>query len=439
MNQKTFVQSERKVHDIEDWIKYFDKNLIVGLELELNWKNPFLGLNEDEIKAIFGIYSTGYHDYISCEICGRKSCCEHVPKNLIRAIQRDATINGFEFLVYGNNLDSLSFSKKFYSALENLKEFFIVEDCNSCHIHMLITNQVEEIPKLFIENFWQLYRKYYSVILWLMGTSKDYIHRKSGYAKWETWYLSPTTNDLMQSLKELVRIEHNRDELRYSNNDLEHHVHHIVRSGLNFMPFTFNEKSEQLEIKNFDIEFRCGDGTLNLDQIILNRVLTKAVFLRAVELSQFGLLNVETDESWLRNKELKVLIDFKPNLIKEKFKEYYESHAKDLLSALYNDIAPFLDNLEKSAFKSISENPIWNRKKRWKTIVYNKIIRKQKHSNVKDYLEETIKKRSVKAEEPKLWLESVKNKEFDGKKIKKALRKLPITWDKDLRTYIWNY
>ena len=116
----------------------------------------------------------------TCPVCGNIDCWSHLPNNLIRAIERDGSINGWEFIIYGSTITSEEFSKRL--PIDEFRQYFKVTESDSMHIHLLLTNQIVNIPTIILKNFWQLVRYFYPAWAYLFGNTQRTYIRNNHYS-----------------------------------------------------------------------------------------------------------------------------------------------------------------------------------------------------------------------------------------------------------------
>ena len=299
-------------------LAYFKTHLKVGLELELDFRSR--ELSGDELFQIFGVAGRAYHDPGPCPVCGRPNCWEHVPANLLRAIEHDGSIYGWEFIIYGNTLPTKEFIKKLEPLVKKLSEHFTTSERDSCHAHALLTDEIPHIPSSILRNIWQLFRYFFPGFSWLFGNQRETVYRRSGYAGF----------------------------LGYNISGVGHERLGRERNGVYFGNITQH---------NFNVEIRMADATLNIKQIAALRAIVRAMVLRAVELAQIGVINVDTDQQkWEQYKNAGKAINkaCQENVpITQDVKEIMKRNAQEML----NEIKHLLDNYELKLISELIANP----------------------------------------------------------------------------------
>ena len=316
----------------EDWTEYFAQNLVIGLELELDWKSGIEQTNS-VMEREFGVCPTEYHCIPNCPICGSELCWKHSPANLIRSIEHDGSIEGWEFLIYGNKLSSEEFAKRV--PLDKFKKYFEVSEADSLHVHAMLVHDIRQIPNVIAKNLWQLFRFYYPAWVYLFGNH------------------SPSTGFLRNnSFAHFAKFSRSPFMPRWDN-DLNAHDNSGARSALYFGSTPIRNP----KMDAFDIEIRTPDATLDLEQIVAARALTRALVLRAAQLSNYGLLSVETNEKdWAMVKNAVSKLDSRSG-ITEADLIFVKAHAVRLVK----ELSPFLSEFERRCIKSLFDKPVRER------------------------------------------------------------------------------
>ena len=169
----------------------FCKFLKAGLELELNYKNGEYNTINDATKQYFRMPILEYHHDPYCPVCGQDGCWEHIPPKLVRAIQKDGSINGNEFLIYGSSEPSEEFAEQIKPTLEFLSQHYKVTESDSAHVHLLITDDYIPLPLTIANNFWQLMRFFYPGYAWIFGNTPGSFLRRSHYSGFQDLLESP--------------------------------------------------------------------------------------------------------------------------------------------------------------------------------------------------------------------------------------------------------
>lgn len=388
----------------EDWTEYFNKNLIVGLELELDWSKG--EMPNSTISKTYGVPPTSYHSLPNCSICGSGGCWEHIPKNLIRAVEHDSSINGWEFIIYGSNMSSEEFASKL--PLEQLKRYFKPTQADGLHIHLLLVHDIKPIPVIVAKNLWQLFRFYYPAWIYLFGNysvSQGFI-RNSGHGHDYTTYSKFSTSPFKPTWGKVLR---NKD---------------IARNGLWFGPTQIDQEN----IGTFDIEIRTPDSTLDLEQLVASRAISKALVLRSAQLSNYGLLSVETNvELWSKIKTTIKKINSRITTDDD------EKFMRENAQAFLKELLPFLSEFERKCIRNLIETPVRRRAENTSAVIIPKT------SELAKELKKLMSLAQIEVESKEEWIMKVArlmNK--TNEEIEKALMQIKAWYDSDSKTMLFN-
>jgi len=305
----------------------FNAHLKAGLELELDYKDNANGEEVDsKTEQFFGMRITRYHEVPSCPVCGRLNCWVHIPEKLVRSIERDGSIYGNEFLIYGSGESSEDFATQLKPVIEFLSQNYQVTGKDSCHVHLLVSDDYASLPITVANNFWQLMRYFYPGYAWIFGNTPGSFLRRNTYSGFQDFSLTPLHD----------AVGRGRNAVYYGNS--------YIRRG---------------KIITFNIENRLADASLNAKQIVALRAVNLALMKRAAELSLVGLIKVD-NEKWAVYKELSNIVNelvwqnpgpryFDAELVKK----YMKQNAEEML----DEIKHLLSDFEYAIVKELIEKP----------------------------------------------------------------------------------
>lgn len=221
----------------------------------------------------------------------------------VHSIKTDGSLlgdRGVEIITCGRRPDYWEYYKMFEkiikTALEN--RAYVNERC-SIHAHLLAayygnSNELERpIPEIILANFHQLCRRYQNAITWMtMGLdSEEYLTR---WEKYRVSIIDISPRDCYMN-KVAERVFQNANDTKYS--------------WVNYAPNVFtntdqnaatNQTKEQGATSRLHLELRVMDALLSPSAVAAIGCLYVALFIKAVEISRYGLLNVD-DEKLLTN------------------------------------------------------------------------------------------------------------------------------------------
>ena len=313
-----------------DQLKKFWSHLKAGLELELDYPPSTNVESAQDIdrktEQFFGIRITRYHDVPSCPVCGRLGCWSHIPEKLVRSIQRDGSIFGNEFLIYGSSESSEEFAEQLKPVIEFLSQNYQVTWRDSCHVHLLVSDDYSPLPITVANNFWQLMRYFYPGYAWIFGNTPGSFLRQSSYSGFQDLLSSPLF-----------------DHVGGTRNAIYFGESYISRN----------------KIIIFNIENRLADASLNVKQLVALRAINIALMKRAAELALVGLIKVDNDK-WPIYKGLGQIINdlvwgnLTPQQVDMNLvKTYMKENAQEMLDEIKHLLSPF----EYEIIKELIENP----------------------------------------------------------------------------------
>jgi hypothetical protein len=156
------------------------------------------------------------------------------------------------------------------------------------HYHVLALGLGQPVPEIILANVWNLTRRYAPNLRFLTsgGDSLQALCRRRNYnSHLEMVKLTPSA----MSMAEI------QQHLRNSKQVPEH------QNFLNLEHVTFTEEGA---VKNFHVEFRFPDADLSPISIVAKTFLLLAITLKAVEMSQYGVIHVGRVKEWRRKIEL---------------------------------------------------------------------------------------------------------------------------------------
>lgn len=368
-----------------DYTEYFDNNLVIGLEAEYDFRGATI--EGAQLSRLYGVTNTEYHRTPYCPICGREDCWNHLPDNLIRAIERDSSIEGWEFILYGGRIPAEEFARRL--PLTKIAAHFKPTWRNSLHSHAMIVHGITKIPQVVLKNSWQLFRFYYPGFVYLFGN----FPREQGFLRSQ-----PAEKDYVP-----FRLFNRTPYSSRWVHDIAYAEHTSNGGGMYFGKFgkEHPDRFEALnkpEVDKFDIEIRTSDSTLDLEQIIALRALTKALVVRAAQLSNFGLISVETDKDvWEQVKATTVKLNKRSELT-----ETNEAFMKQSAIAFVRELAPFMSEYERTCIRHLIEKPIRTRTEQEQARTFN-----VKVSPIAKDLKRLITLAEIEADTEEAWVNKV--------------------------------
>lgn len=411
---KIMFDVSRKISNPEDWLSYFRKNMNMGLEYELENNN----VDDDRLIEKFGMYQTAYHEYMECSDCPERHRCTlrrtgfgcHMlfRDKLIVSIQSDASINGSEFLLHTGNMGTKEFIERL--PIQTFKNMGYYASRNgSIHVHLIVPFFKREIPIVILENFWDLFRYYYCGIAYLTGTRRERCLRGS----------CGRFRDYHKTLEETRTSER--------------------REGLNLCETRFDEGIKH--VTHLNLEIRVYDNSLNFNHVALCRFISYLLWIRAVEISEYGKYILRNTNEWKAKKNAIRRLNHldRLNIVGaiDRVKAENEKTInvmKETAEELYVEIEHLMTKQEKEIFREFINEPIWLHRSK---VTYTDKKLKRKISEFDKALICLVKTKSVFADSRKQYYKKVA-KMLDKKEvyIKNRLSKIKAKWNGEIGAYI---
>ena len=161
------------------------------------------------------------------------------------------------------------------------------------HYHLLTIGLSEPVPEIILANIWNLTRRYAPNLRFLTsaGDRAEALCRRRSYTSHLEMVEHTPGN---RSMKEIQRL------LSESYRVPEH------QNFLNLEHVTFTEEGQ---VRELHLEFRFPDADLSSTSIVAKTFLFLAMLLKAVEMSQYGVIHVGRIREWRRKKELLDLLN----------------------------------------------------------------------------------------------------------------------------------
>ena len=156
------------------------------------------------------------------------------------------------------------------------------------HYHALAIGLAEPVPEIILANIWNLVRRYAPNLRFLTsaGASREALCRRRNYAS----HLEMVRHTPgVYSMRDIQRILHDSKQVP------EH------QNFLNLEHVTFTDAGI---VRDFHLEFRFPDADLSPTSIVAKAFLFLAIVLKAVELSQYGVIHVGYIRDWRRKCQL---------------------------------------------------------------------------------------------------------------------------------------
>lgn len=235
------------------------------------------------------------------------NCYGVINKSGVHSVKQDGSLlgdKGAEIITIGRRVDYWEFYNMFKNIIDTATNYgaYVNERC-SIHMHILasyydrtveaqngnlknnalptyISELEKPLPEIVMINLHQLIRKYQNALTW-MGMALDDPNHLTRWEKFRVSVLdiSPLMKDMKKVKSDVFNIAEGR---KYG--------------FVNYQFLKFEKGSNNLQ--NFHIEFRHLDGILCPSALSAFACLWHAMVIKAVEISRYGILEMENSE-WL--------------------------------------------------------------------------------------------------------------------------------------------
>lgn len=218
------------------------------------------------------------------------------------------------------------------------------------HFHLLTPSLAEPVPQLVLANLWNLMRRYAPELKFITsgGEKRDSLTRRRNHnSHLEMVNCSPGAMTMAEI----------QEKLKTSRTVPEH------QNFLNLEHLRFTETGD---VFPFHLEFRFPDCDLSPTSITAKTFLFLAMLLKAVDLSQYGIIHVGKIEPWKRKIELlNKISNNSGNLaasdtteITDEIIEELRQGCYELLELLAPTFDRFVDNPSLDILMALTEQPI---------------------------------------------------------------------------------
>jgi hypothetical protein len=263
--------------------------------------------------------------------------------HLAQRVYQDGSISpsGAEVVFKGNSECWDSYHKKLAETETKIKSFCtrgarVNNHTTSAHITIL-TAQDRELPKTYLANYYQLYRQFCDALLWLTGANYEGTGIcRSGLKN----YAQPLMmhSPLVSEMKQIYQVQGSH----YCGMFLKHEGNRFLENG---------------NPNGILVEFRFVDRILSPSALTSVKCLLQAMLFKAVELSEFGILNIEAGaESWAKTKSMVVRIA-DGEILSDADKAYLSEKSMRLIDFIYANLRAF-DGKSVSVLRKLAEKPI---------------------------------------------------------------------------------
>jgi hypothetical protein len=258
---------------------------------------------------------------------------------------------GVEIRIIGRQPHFTALLQQYQSITKSLREYG-ARPRPTCglHFHLLTPGLAEPVPEIILANLWNLTRRYAPELKFITscGETRQGLCRRRQYNSYlEMIWHSP-------ALETMAEIQMNLKKSR------------IVPEHQNFLNLEHIRFTESGAILPFHLEFRFPDADISSYSITAKTFLFLALTLKAVDLSQYGLVHVGKITPWKRKIELlELLSNNEGNLatsdtsgVTEEIIEELRQGCYELLDLIMPTFERFQSDAPFEILMALSERPI---------------------------------------------------------------------------------
>lgn len=258
---------------------------------------------------------------------------------------------GIEIRVIGRQPHFLALQKQYTGIMKVLKsQGARARPTCGMHFHLLTPGLAEPTPEIILANLWNLTRRYAPELKYMTsgGDKREALCRRRNHNS----HLELVRHSAgMMPMTEIQRL------LKKSRSVPEH------QNFLNLEHIGFSAEGQVLP---FHLEFRFPDGDLSPTSVTAKAFLFLAMLLKAVDLSQYGVIHVGKIGVWRRKQELLQMLNNNEgklatsdtSLVSDEVIEELRQGAYELLDLLAPTFERFADNPALDVLLALAEQPI---------------------------------------------------------------------------------
>lgn len=218
------------------------------------------------------------------------------------------------------------------------------------HFHLITPDLAEPVPEIILANLWNLVRRYAPELRFLTsgGESRSGLCRRRNHAS------------------HLEMVKHSPIHMTMAEIQGELRASPVVPEHQNFFNLQHIGFTESGAVFPFHLEFRFPDADLSATSITAKTFLLMALTLKAVDLSQFGVIHVGKITPWRRKLELLnmlsnndgTLATSDTSQITETILQELRQGCHELLDLLEPTFDRFEDNPSLEVLEFLAETPV---------------------------------------------------------------------------------
>jgi len=299
--------------------------------------------------------------------------------------------------------------------LTKIAAHFIPTWRNSLHTHAMIVHNITRIPQVIVKNVWQLFRFYYPGWVYIFGNfprEQGFLRNQSGaghdYVPFKLFNRTPFSDRWTYTVSHAKHVENG--------------------GGLYLGKSEMAEAMSEPELDYFDVEIRTSDSTTDLEQIVGIRALTRALVIRAAQLSNFGLISIETNkDTWAQSKATTLKLNTRSGLT-----DLDEAFMKSMALDFAKELSPFMSEYERQCVRNLIEKPVRTRTEQEQAKVFT-----PKSCPLAKDMRRLIALGEIEAENEEAWVSKVAALiEAEPGQVTEAIHDLKGYFDREMRKVV---
>lgn len=259
--------------EVDYWKKVFDAHLMIGTEVEVMFNKTSTVYPENIEREFRDI------DTLRPYARGRNQL-----ETLIESVKSDGSLdNGCEIVTSGRKIYGfMPLFAQYKSIVDTIDPFEpYIHQRMGWHNHLVLQNSGYNclelrrgVPRVIFDNLMLLCKHYFPALAFMTST----MPYEDAYTRYSQFNLT----SCLQNYNSDRDIEYTYDEFEDRYN------------AINICPLSYNNNEE---ITTFHIEFRFPDGTIFPVQMASMNILFKALVIKAIEISKYGLFNADVNST----------------------------------------------------------------------------------------------------------------------------------------------
>lgn len=314
---------------------YFDKNLVVGIELERNMGGA------NGITAVARELQTRVDSSSSNNLRAYKKATGN--KYNVAFVGGDMSVtNGVE-VIFGGCNESFSWMKQRLIEIEKkLDGLGAVDFCKSSSNHIsLLTLQDKLLNPIIVKNIFNLTRAFSPALYWMGSADPNNIHRGFQYCPAKLG-ITP----IGKTGSEFIGTGTKYSQCNYSK------TNSIRMAGKDFTSGLY-------------VEFRHVDGMRVPSALTMNAFILRALVYKALSMSRKGVMKVESLCDWEKTKDVVSRIGSRD--VRQTDITFLKKSSKELIDFLYAELKSMCADEIESMYE-LANKPVYVRSRNWKVV-----------------------------------------------------------------------